>query len=333
MSDLIPLPPLSVGEVANHYAARSAFFDYQQRKAANTLRRQHDDLTLFATYLHQAGMHPTPDALMSTPHAWQGITFGLVAGFVRYLLDAGYAIGSVNTRLSTIKVYCGLAAPSGAIPSDELTLIKQVRGFRHVEGRNIDEERPVSRRGSKKALPISISWQQAEQLKRGQPDTPQGRRDAFLMCLLLDHGLRCGEIAALPTSALNLQAATLTFYRRKVDKMQTHELTRDTLIAATRYLDACTPELYLLMGSRKGGQLQGRMQERSLTDRVRVLASQIGITGASAHDGRHAFVTFAIRGGTDLKSLQDAGGWNSIVMPARYAESHKIANKGVVLGK
>jgi site-specific recombinase XerD len=93
------------------------------------------------------------------------------------------------------------------------------------------------------------------------------------------------------------------------------------------------PHEFLQHSPRKGGQLQGRMQERSLTDRVRVLASQIGITGASAHDGRHAFVTFAIRGGTDLKSLQDAGGWNSIVMPARYAESHKIANKGVRLGE
>jgi site-specific recombinase XerD len=57
------------------------------------------------------------------------------------------------------------------------------------------------------------------------------------------------------------------------------------------------------------------------------------VQGASAHDGRHAWATFAVRGGTDLKTLQDAGGWNSIAMPARYAASQKIANKGVVLGK
>jgi len=119
-----------------------------------------------------------------------------------------------------------------------------------------------------------------------------------------------------------LSSGTLTFYRRKVDKTQTHELTRDTLIAATRYVATCQPGPYLLLGSRKGGQLQGRMSERSITDRARVLCKRIGLGGVSAHDGRHAWATFAVRGGTDLKTLQDARGWNSIVMPSRYAASH-----------
>jgi integrase len=70
-----------------------------------------------------------------------------------------------------------------------------------------------------------------------------------------------------------------------------------------------------------------------ITDRARVLCERIGLQGVSAHDGRHAWATFAVRGGTDLKTLQDAGGWNSIVMPSRYAASQKIANRGVVLGK
>jgi integrase len=75
------------------------------------------------------------------------------------------------------------------------------------------------------------------------------------------------------------------------------------------------------------------MQERSVPDRAWVLCERIGLAGVSAHDGRHAWATFAVRGGTDLKTLQDAGGWNSIAMPARYAASQQIANKGVVLGK
>ena len=35
---------------------------------------------------------------------------------------------------------------------------------------------------------------------------------------------------------------------------------------------------------------------------------------------------------TDIKSLQDAGGWSSPAMPLRYAETNKIANQGVKLG-
>jgi hypothetical protein len=38
------------------------------------------------------------------------------------------------------------------------------------------------------------------------------------MCLLLEHGLRCGEIAELPTTVLNLIGGMLTFYRCEIVK-------------------------------------------------------------------------------------------------------------------
>jgi integrase len=151
------------------------------------------------------------------------------------------------------------------------------------------------------------------------------------MCLLLDHGLRCGEVAALTPESINLANGTLTFYRQKVDKTQTHHLTRDSLLAALRYLEVCKPVGKLLMGSRKGGKLEGVMSERAITDRVRELGERIGVKGLSAHDCRHDWATDAIRNGTDIKSLQDAGGWSSPAMPLRYAESSRVANSGVKL--
>src|SRR6266496_3339290 len=323
---------LAVGQLANSYAARSVFSDYQQRIAENTKRRQLDDLQLFAQFLTSAGLPVTAQDLYTRPETWQPITYGLIEAFTRWQLAAGYAIGSINVHLATVKKYCQLAAKAGTLSPEEIALIKLVQGFRQKEGRNADEMREVSRVGRKKAEPVIISFDQAQLLKQ-QPDTAQGCRDALLMCLLLDHGLRCGEIAELPASAISLTSGTLTFYRRKVDKTQTHELMRDTLIAASRYFAICQPGPSLLLGSRKGGHLQGRMSERAISDRARVLCDRIGLQGVSAHDGRHAWATFAVRGGTDLKTLQDAGGWNSIEMPSRYAASQKIANKGVVLGK
>ncbi len=73
------------------------------------------------------------------------------------------------------------------------------------------------------------------------------------------------------------------------------------------------------------------MSERAITARVNVLGERLGIHGLSAHDGRHAWATFAIKAGTDVKALQDAGGWKSPYMPLRYAASGKIANAGVKL--
>ncbi len=151
------------------------------------------------------------------------------------------------------------------------------------------------------------------------------------MCLLLDHGLRCGEIAALTPDAINLGEGTLRFYRAKVDVKQTHDLSRDTLQAAIRYFEVYEPCEKLLMGSRKSGRLEGTINERSITRRVEALGEAVGLEGLSAHDARHRWATSAIKSGTDIKALQQAGGWKSAAMPLRYAEDGQIANQGVKL--
>jgi len=320
-----------VSQIADQHTTRSAFKDYHDRIAPNTLRRQHADLALFAAYLANVGLVLTADDLMSQPDTWAGVSHGLVKGFVKWMVQEGYAIDTINVRLATVKAYCKLAAAAETIPATDYALIRLVEGYSHKEGRNVDQAREVTRKGDKKATAVSISKQQADQLK-SQPGHSQGRRDALLMCLLLDHGLRCGEVAALTPDSISLTDGTLTFYREKVDKQQVHKLTADTLRAATCYFSVMPDRSpRLLAGSRKNGRLEGSMSDRAITDRVRVLGEVVGLAGLSAHDCRHYWATSAIKGGTDIKSLQDAGGWSSPAMPLRYAESGSIANKGVKL--
>jgi integrase len=193
-----------------------------------------------------------------------------------------------------------------------------------------------TRKGAKKAQPVSLTPEQAARLK-AQPDTPLGRRDALLLCLLLDHGLRVGEVAGLAVRDFDLAAGELRFYRPKVDKIQTHRLTADTLAAARAYMvgagDA-PAQGPVLRASRKGGALQDAgMTARALTARVHDLGTAVGLVGLSAHDLRHYWATRAARSGTPLDRLQDAGGWASPAMPLRYVERAKIANQGVLLGE
>jgi integrase len=70
------------------------------------------------------------------------------------------------------------------------------------------------------------------------------------------------------------------------------------------------------------------MSTRAITDRVRVLGEQIGISGLSAHDCRHYWATYWA-GKVDVLRLQEAGGWNSLAMPRRYVEESKVANEGM----
>ena len=56
------------------------------------------------------------------------------------------------------------------------------------------------------------------------------------MCLLLDHGLRVGEIAILKRNQIVLRSRLLAFYRPKVEEPQIDRLTNDTYEAARTFL-------------------------------------------------------------------------------------------------
>jgi integrase len=201
----------------------------------------------------------------------------------------------------------------------------------------VDEKRRadglITRIGAKKAEAVTIPADIAEALKQ-QPSTPQGRRDALLMCLLLDHGLRIGEVAILKRQNFDLKAGTFTFKRPKVSIEQTHELTKDARRAAVAYIAYDAPaEGILWRRSCKGtnklaGQLSAKSAERALTKRVELLGRKAGVEGLSAHDCRHFWATYEARNNTPVNRLMDAGGWSSPAMPLRYIESAHIANEG-----
>jgi integrase len=340
MTDELTTSLHAIGELANLHAARSAFRDYQEKCAATTRTRQHGDLALFCLYLSEVSIENTPERLLNDPESWRGMTHGLVAGFVRWQLLEGYAIGSINVRLSTVKRYCALATSAGVLTAESLGLIQLIKAFRHKDGRNVDQGRAVTRIGDKKAAPVALTTQQVERLKYGQPETPQGARDAFLLCLIFDHALRRGEVAQLTLESLNLEAGLLRIYREKTDLVQLHQLTPDSWRAARRYFELCrpgdaaiNPERCLIMGGNNKGQIAGSMSDRAITKRVNALCRRIGVQGASAHDGRHYCATALAVGGTDVRSLQDIGGWKSATTALRYINATAIANKGARYGE
>jgi integrase len=328
----------SIGQSANQAAAAGSFHDYRLSLAPNTLRRHRAALELFAEYLAEKGL--ILHHLHDNPAEWRGITWGLVDGFYKWLLLQGYSVGSANVNLSTIKTYSRLAIKAGVVDPAESQLIETVHArSRHRDRQRIDEQRRrediPTRIGAKKAEPLLLSTAQAAALK-DQPDTPQGRRDRFLMCLLLDHGLRVGELAGLRINDIDLEAGTLAVYRPKVDKHQIHRLSPDTRAAAERYAAEDLPAMRnisasLLAGSTKNGELKGSLSIRAIFNRVRLLGRQIGLSDLSPHDCRHTWATLASRAHTPLERLMDAGGWASYAMPLRYIQSNEIANDGVKL--
>jgi len=337
--DLIPLPensPMAIaGKQANVHAARAVFTDYRTRKAKNTTRRQDADLALFAQYLQEIGL--SAGNFGEDPKAWQGITRGLVEGFVKWQLLKGYAVESVNVRLSTIKTYAKLALRAGALDVSEYAMLRTVQGYGHKEGKRIDEKRKAdglsTRKGAKKAHAVILTEEQAVQLM-ARGETPKGIRDAFMLCLMLEHGLRVSEIAALQIHNFDIHNRRMTFYREKVSKEQTHRLTDRTFEAVQAYFKIAPNEGSVWRrGAHKGKTnltVQG-LTVRAINKRVELLGRRMGIENLSPHDLRHYWATNASRKGTSVKNLQEAGGWNSPAMPLHYIEAEQVANDGVII--
>jgi len=217
-----------------------------------------------------------------------------------------------------------------------------VNGYSHKAGKEADkkrkEENTATRVGAKKEKWIALSISQALALKQqprdeDKPETPQLRRDRLLMCLLLDHGLRCGEMALLETAKFDLSTGMFEFYRPKIDLWQKHRMTDDTHAAVLAYMKADIQDNeLLLLPSLKNGELvpnASGMSVQGITARVKLLGNKIDIPNLSAHDCRHYWVTNALGHGTHIDRLQQAGGWASPAMPLRYASKAAVANEGV----
>lgn len=324
------------GQVPNGHDLQNPFANYAENRSAKTLQNQQGDLAAFAKFLLAAGIpeHLTAHELMTTPAAWRNVSFDIVESFRNWLVESGYAPLTCNIYLSTVKVYANLATKAGVLSTTELARIKGVQGFGRKAAKKVNNRRTVTRINDKKTEHIALTDAQADQLKR-QPDTPQGRCDAVIMALLLEHGLRVGELAALEVSAFNLQEKTYTFYRKRIHKTQTHKLTADSFTALAAWLGDDGGALKmgpLLRRSRKGGRLtDSGMNESAITSRIRALGAAINVGKLSANDLRHYWATRAAQQGMGLFDLQEAGGWSSPEIPRRYIEEARVTNAVVDL--
>ncbi len=266
-----PSPLELTGQIANRVAGQNIFQRYLNEKSASTIKRHARDLELFAEYLLDVGLELAHGADFQTnPAAWRGVTWGIVEGFIQWQLGEGYAIASVNARLSTVKVYATMAVKAAAIPREEGMLIQTVKGYSRASGQNVDAQRAqtrveevtyayreagrqqstvVTRRSTKKRQATLLDEETGTALKQPRSQSPQAWRDALLMCLLLDHGLRASEVALLKAGDLDLDTGEMRFYRPKVKgtahEWTTHKLTPATRAVASYYIGSLYPPTLL----------------------------------------------------------------------------------------
>ena len=217
-----------------------------------------------------------------------------------------------------------------------------VKAPSYQEGINIDRDRQEkgirTRRGRKKAIPATVSTRQALNLKvmvlppgKLEPrpyDEHIEERDALMMCLFIEHGLRVSEVVGLNTKSISLEENTITVNRRKTYQTDTYDLLPRTREAAEAYLPLVTAQGPLFLGYE-----QQRITRQAIAKRVKQLGQEVGIPDLSPHDLRHWWTRDAFRQGNSLDMIQKYGGWNSAAMPLHYAKQFGVVHRGLKISQ
>lgn len=167
--------------------------------------------------------------------------------------------------------------------------------------------------------------QLAELLESVHGSTFEDRRDAALLYLLADTGIRLGEIGKLQPGDVD-GANGVLIVRGKGDKARAVPYSRKTAVALDRYLrarmrhkNAALPWLWL--------GLKGRMSDSGISQMVRRRGAAVGIKGLHPHRFRHTFAHMWLAAGGQEGDLQRIAGWADRQMLGRYGASaaHKRA--------
>jgi integrase len=232
--------------------------------------------------------------------------------------------------MATIKRYCSLAREAGMISHETLANIKLIKGYTPKEADRVDENREKSNEATrkdnaKKVAPTKVSIEASVELKK-QPDS----RDRLLMCLLVDHGFRCGEITGLKVSDIDMALRHICIKRPKVGNSGTQEMSVDVYNAMVDYLAEYKPITFLFMGRSGRTGEWGSYGVRAINRRVDLLGNRVGIEHLSPHDLRHFWAWYNAYRGISIHRLKQAGGWSTLVMPDRYIGRSEIENEGRV---
>jgi integrase/recombinase XerD len=255
------------------------FLDYlrvERRLAANSVEAYSRDLGRYAGFLSARGAAGLPEA---------GIT--LLREYLGWLAQRGLAASSRARALAAVRAFYRFLLLEGRIGQDPTEYLEAPRGW--------------------KKLPRYLSGEEVERLL-AHPDTGtrMGLRDALLLALLYDCGLRVSELAALRLEQLDLESWLIRVLG-KGDKERFVPFGEEARAAILGYLTrsrGLSPRAdgnsHLFPGAR-GGHLT---RQRAWQIVKSHLVGAGVVRSVSPHTLRHSFATHLLDNGADLRAVQ-----------------------------
>ena len=231
------------------------------------------------------------------------VTQGDLEDYIASLTDRGYKTGSVARKMSVLKQFFSFLYLEKYMPQNPAQHLKHPK--------------------HKRKLPNSLTLDEIDVLIKhaGQGVFPHNLRFVALLELVYGSGLRVSELVSMPLSAIS-HDRDYTIITGKGNKQRLIPLTQQSKHAIDAYLPYrlffCNNKdsLFLFPSTGRDGHLT-RIRFFQI---LKSLAASTGIAAEklNPHNFRHSFATDLLRGGADLKSVQNLLGHQSITTTEIY---------------
>lgn len=191
-------------------------------------------------------------------------------------------------------------------PLSVYTLHKHVRHirtfFKFLAEREVIQRNPARRlKRPRLPKPVPKGIQQADVTKMLDAAGQMGLREYAIVCVLAGTGCRLGGLVALTLDDIDFEARTMVLHE-KFGKSREVRLPQRAAEALERYIDEQRPRergREIFIGRR------GPLTSWGIEHLLNKIADRAGVTRANAHAFRHGFVSYALKHGANLKTVQE----------------------------
>lgn len=272
---------VSAGEITDGQAAAMADADrliasFLSGRNVNTADAYRRDFDCFLSFLEQAHGHMTQaQGAIYLLGKNNGHANATAADYKAYLIEAGLSPATINRRLSTLKSLSKTARLFG--------LINYRLELPGVESKSYRDTRGCGADGYRNML--------------GAIDTatPKGKRDAAILHLLFDCGLRRGEVAKLTMADIEADTNRVWILGKRRTQKEAITLPAPTAQALTAWIEARGDQpgaVFISMAHNATGQATG-LSGTSVYRIVRDIGRRVNIE-TRPHGLRHAAITAAL---------------------------------------
>jgi integrase/recombinase XerC/integrase/recombinase XerD len=292
MAEMVMLDEARARAVSERWSEAVAVFerDLSARGAAPATRRAYrTDLGQLAAWAEGADLPP------------EQLTHRHLRRYASHLGEGGASSATVGRKLAAIAAFFDALLRAGEVDANPSELVA------------------TPKRGSR--LPrVLDSDEMARMLDRIPARTPLELRDRAMFELAYSCGLRAQELVNLDLASADFESEQLRVLG-KGDKARLVPVGEPAQRALRRYLERgrtalrARPEEPALLLSKSGRRLHTSDVRRRLQIWVRGAAIAGGV---SPHTLRHSFATHLLKGGADLRSIQELLGHSSVATTQLY---------------